>query len=225
MGSKYQLELDHIFPYSKLKAAGYGWGNRVKYALAQELTNRAVLTQVANRTKSDTNAIDYLKSVKMRFPKALELQCIPEDEDLWDMENYEHFLEERRKILAEHLNRFLSGITVTGETVAPVSLEDMIAEGESDEFEFKSTLRWDIKEAKVDKKLEDVVAKAVAAFANSQGGTLVIGVSDEGEVLGLDHDYLTLANGNGDKDKFEIHLRNILNHHFGPAFVTNQSSD
>jgi hypothetical protein len=44
MGSKYQLELDHIFPYSKLKEAGYGMGNRVKYALAQELTNRAILT-------------------------------------------------------------------------------------------------------------------------------------------------------------------------------------
>ena len=28
MGSKYQLELDHIFPFSKLKAAGYGKENR-----------------------------------------------------------------------------------------------------------------------------------------------------------------------------------------------------
>ena len=52
MGKKYQLELDHIFPYSRLKKVGYGQGNRVKYALAQEFTNRAILTQVANRTKS-----------------------------------------------------------------------------------------------------------------------------------------------------------------------------
>ena len=36
MGKKYQLELDHIFPYSRLKKAGYGQDNRVKYALAQE---------------------------------------------------------------------------------------------------------------------------------------------------------------------------------------------
>ena len=40
--------------------------------------------------------------------------------------------------------RFCPEITATEETVAPVSLEDLIAEGESDELEFKSTLRWDV---------------------------------------------------------------------------------
>jgi hypothetical protein len=220
MGSKYQLERDHIFPYSKLKDAGYGEGNRVKYALAQELTNRAILTQVANRTKSATHAADYLASVKAKFPKALELQCIPENTELWKIENYEQFLEERRKMLAKSLNAFLEKITATEETVAPVSLEDLIAEGESDELEFKSTLRWDLKEGTVSKKLEEVVMKTVAAFANSQGGTLLLGVSDEGEVLGLESDYHSL--GGVDRDKFELHLRNLLNQQFGTGFVTSK---
>lgn len=220
MGSKYQLERDHIFPYSKLKDAGYGEGNRIKYALAQELTNRAILTQVANRTKSATNAADYLASVKGKFPKALELQCIPEDEELWKIENYELFLEERRKILAKNLNTFLEKITASEEAVIPVSLEDVIAEGESDELEFKSTLRWDLKEGSVNKKLEEVIMKTVAAFANSQGGTLLIGVADNGEVLGLEPDYHSL--GDGDRDKFELHLRNLLNQQFGTGFVTSK---
>ena len=172
MGSKYQLERDHIFPYSKLKEVGYGEGNRVKYALAQELTNRAILTQVANRTKSNTNAVDYLASVKTKFPKALELQCIPEDPKLWTIEKYEQFLEERRKLLANHLNAFLEKITATEDRVVPVSVADLIAEGESDELEFKATLRWDLKEGVVNKKLEEVIIKTVAAFANSQGGTI-----------------------------------------------------
>lgn len=153
MGSKYQLERDHIFPYSKLKAAGYNEANRVKYALAQELTNRAILTQVANRTKSDSNASDYLSAVKAKFPKALELQCIPQDENLWKIENYELFLEERRKMLARQINTFLEKTTATEEAVAPASLEDLVAEGESDELEFKATLRWDLKEGVVNKKL------------------------------------------------------------------------
>jgi len=220
MGSKYQLERDHIFPYSKLKEVGYGEGNRVKYALAQELTNRAILTQVANRTKSATHAVDYLASVKVKFPKALELQCIPDDPELWKIENYEQFLEERRKILAKHLNAFLEKITATEETVAPVSLDDLIAEGESDELEFKSTLRWDLKECSVNKKLEDVIIKTVAAFANSQGGTLLIGIADDGEILGLEADYHSL--GGADRDKFELHLRNLLNQQFGPGFVTSK---
>jgi hypothetical protein len=220
MGRKYQLELDHIFPYSQLKKAGYGFENRVKYALAQEFTNRAILTQVANRTKSDTSPEDYLSGVQEKFPKALKLQCIPQDQDLWKIENYEEFLKERRKILAEHLNSFLTKITTTEETVAPVSLGDMIAEGESDELEFKSTLRWDIKEGVVNKKLEEVILKTVAAFANSQGGTLLIGVDDDGAIIGLDHDYLSLTDG--DRDKFELHLRNLLNQQFGAGFFTSK---
>jgi hypothetical protein len=220
MGSKYLLERDHIFPYSKLNEVGYGEGNRVKYALAQELTNRAILTQVANRKKSDANAADYLRSAKNKFPKALELQCIPEDESLWQIEKYEQFLVERRKILATHLNKFLDNLTATTETVTPVSVEDLIVKGESDELEFKSTLRWDLKEGGVNKKLEEVVIKTVAAFANSQGGTLLIGVDDHGDVLGLEPDYHSL--GEADRDKFEIHLRNLLNQHLGVGFVTSK---
>lgn len=222
MGKKYQLELDHIFPYSKLKKLGYGMGNRVKYALAQEFTNRAILTQVANRRKSATLAEDYLAEVKQQFPKALALQCIPEDTALWKIDNYEQFLEERRKMLASQLNSFLEKITDTEETVAPVSLEDLITEGESDELEFKSTLRWDLKEGTVNKKLEEVIMKTVAAFANSQGGTLLIGVDDAGKVLGLEADYHSL--GGVDRDKFELHLRNLLNQQFGTGFVTSKVS-
>ena len=220
MGSKYQLELDHIFPYSKLKEMGYGKDNRVKYALAQELTNRAILTQVANRTKSAINASEYLAMVKQKFPKALELQCIPQDTELWEIENYEQFLEERREMLAQHLNQFLNKITETEETVAPVSMEDLILEGESDELEFKSTLRWDLKQGEVNKKLEEVIMKTVAAFANSQGGTLLIGVADDGEVLGLEPDFHSL--GTMERDKFELHLRNLLNQQFGTGFVTSK---
>lgn len=218
MGAKYQLERDHIFPYSKLKAAGYGQENRVKYALAQELTNRAILTQVANRTKSAQNAADYLSSVKKSFPDALVLQCIPENPELWQFEQYEQFLEARRILLAERLNAWLAKITETKEAMAPVSLEDLIAEGESDALEFKSSLRWDLEQGVVNKKLEEVIAKTIAAFANSQGGTLLIGVDDEGQILGIEHDYSSL--GDADRDKFELHLRNLLNQQFGTAVVS-----
>ena len=222
MGKKYQLERDHIFPYSKLKEIGYGEDNRVKYALAQEMTNRAILTQVANRKKFDTNAMDYLTSVKTKFPNALELQCIPESQNLWKIENYEQFLDERRKTLANHLNTFLNKITASEETVAPVSLEDMISDGENDELEFKSSLRWDLKEGVVNKKLEEVILKTIAAFANSQGGTLLIGVADDGQVVGLEPDYHSL--GDVDSDKFELHLRNLIIQQFGTSFGSTKIS-
>lgn len=219
MGAKYQLENDHIFPYSRLKEAGYGKGNRLKYALAQELTNRAILTQVANRSKSASTALDYLTEVKQRFPKALPLQCIPEDESFWQIERFEDFLSERRRVLATVLNQFVEGISVTVEVAAPARIEEVIGEGESDELEFKSSLRWDYHQGMANKKLEDVIIKSVAAFGNANGGTLLIGVDNSGTVLGLENDYASL---NADRDKFELHLRNLLNQQFGVGFITNR---
>ena len=218
MGAKYQLEEDHIFPYSQLKHAGFGYENRLKYALAQEFTNRAILTQVANRSKSAMTAADYLSAAQANFPDALGLQCIPDDAALWQLDRYEDFLGTRRKMLADALNDYLAGITATTEVTAPAQLEELIAEGENDGLELKSSLRWDYEQGAVNKKLEDVAVKTISAFANADGGTLLIGVDKTGTILGLENDYASLE---ADRDRFEIHLRNVLNQQFGVAFVTN----
>ena len=98
-------------------------------------------------------------------------------------------------------------------------MAEMIAEGESEELEFKQTLRWDTKEGRVNKLLEDVIIKTVAAFANSrEGGTLLIGVTDAGEADGLDQDFSAL--GDADRDRFELHLRNLFGEAFGQAFTS-----
>jgi len=219
MGKKYSLEWDHIFPYSVLKANGYNLNNRVKYALAQEITNRAVLTQVANRTKSAKLADGYLSDVKEKFPGSLNLQCIPEDEELWKLDNFEMFLENRRIILAEELNKFLNSITETVEEEVDMDVLEMINEGENHHVEFKTTLRYDMREHIINKKLEEVILKTIAAFSNGQGGTLIMGVTDEMNIIGLFNDYNTLKEGT--KDGFEIHFRNLVNHAYGVDFASN----
>ena len=218
MGEKYELKNHPIFPYSKLKAKGYGHGNRFKYSLGRELTNRVILTEIDKDTKSMTDAKDYLAKVVSKSPGALSLQCVPEDPQLWEIDNYEKFLKTRREMLAEELNIFLEGITNTKPPEASLTLEDLIAEGEGEELEFKSSLRWDIKDGKKNKSLEDVVVKTIAAFLNAQGGTLLIGVDDNQKVIGLEHDYRTLGKAN--RDAFELHLRNIFNKNFNTSFVT-----
>jgi len=217
MGKKYSLEWDHIFPYSILKERGYNMNNRHKYALAQEITNRIVLTQIANRSKSNKLPENYLLEVKSKLPNALKLQTIPENEDLWKLDHFEEFLQERRKMLAKELNEFLEKLTITEESEIEVSVEDIISEGESNEVELKSSLRWSYQEEKVDKVLEGVIIKSISAFANGEGGKLIIGVDDQGKILGLDYDYTSLK---GDKDNFELHLRNLINSNFGKVFAT-----
>jgi len=218
MGKKYDLEWDHIFPYSVLRDNGYNMNNRMKYAFAQEITNRAILTQVGNRTKSAKYANGYLLEVKEKFPKSLKLQCIPEDEELWELENFELFLQKRRQIVADELNAFLNKITTTEEEEVDVDIQEMILNGESHHVEFKTTLRYDMRENRVNKLLEEVILKTIAAFSNGQGGTLIMGVTDDMEIVGLENDYNTLKEGN--KDGFELHLRNLVNKTYGVEFAS-----
>jgi predicted HTH transcriptional regulator len=101
---------------------------------------------------------------------------------------------------------------------AQLDLMDVIQSGEHGFLEFKSTMRWNWRENRLDKKMEEIILKTISAFSNSEGGKLLIGVSDEGEVLGLENDYSTLKEAN--KDQFELHLRNIVNNAFGKEFAT-----
>jgi hypothetical protein len=215
MGKKYSLEWDHIFPFSLLKDRGYDFNNKYKYSLAQEITNRMVLTQIGNRKKGAKLPKEYFEQVKKNFPNALKLQVIPESEELWELDNFELFLEERRKEIASHLNNFLDNLTNIEESKTEMSVEELISEGESDELELKSSLRWDYKNEKLNTKIENVILKTISAFANSSGGKLIIGVDDDGEILGLNHDYMSLS---GERDKFELHLKNLINKTFGKSF-------
>lgn len=139
------------------------------------------------------------------------------DESLWEIENYEKFLAARRQLFAKNLNKYLNNLAIEEEEgYGAATLEELLAEGESEELEFKSSLRWDYKQGGVNKALERVIVKTISAFANSDGGMLIIGVDDNGNALGLENDYSSL---DADKDKFELHLRNLLNQQLGVSFV------
>ena len=95
-------------------------------------------------------------------------------------------------------------------------VKKLIRDGETEYVEFKSSLRWDYREKKINKILEYVILKSIAAFANAKGGTLFIGVSDELEILGLQPDFNTLKKQ--DADYFELHARKLINNEYGIAF-------
>lgn len=79
-----------------------------------------------------------------------------------------------------------------------------------------SKLRFDLREGKTNNKLEYVVAKTTSAFLNTEGGTLIIGVDDGGNILGLEKDMQTLPKQN--IDGFELHLRQIIKKYLGDNF-------
>ncbi|AFZ25716.1 putative transcriptional regulator with HTH domain [Cylindrospermum stagnale PCC 7417] len=96
---------------------------------------------------------------------------------------------------------------------------ELISKPESQHLEFKSYARWDIKQNCENKALEKNIVKTVAAFLNSEGGTLLIGVADDGQILGLENDYLTAKNK--DRDSYELLLHDLLlTSNFGHHFIS-----
>jgi len=104
-----------------------------------------------------------------------------------------------------------------------VDYKKLIGMGENDNVEFKSTLRWDLREGKVNKALEHVIAKTLSAFLNSGGGYLLIGVDDQGNLLGLENDYNSFSKKKN-SDGFLLSLDSIINNQLGKKshrFITN----
>ncbi|MGI8428482.1 MAG: HsdR family type I site-specific deoxyribonuclease [Solirubrobacteraceae bacterium] len=65
---------------------------------------------------------------------------------------------------------------------------ELIAGEETFDVEFKSTARWNLRKLRKDKRMEDAVVKTIAGFLNADGGTLFIGVDDQGLAIGLTFD-------------------------------------
>jgi hypothetical protein len=78
------------------------------------------------------------------------------------------------------------------------NLPALIKNKEDDSLEFKSSFRYDYKQEKPNKVLESVITKTLAGFMNTRGGSLLIGVADDGSVLGLENDYNTLNRKDSD---------------------------
>ena len=64
------------------------------------------------------------------------------------------------------------------------TVDEILANDEDFAVEFKSTARWDLREGKPNKAMEDAVVKTVAGFLNTDGGTLLIGVGPTGRSWG-----------------------------------------
>jgi predicted HTH transcriptional regulator len=93
---------------------------------------------------------------------------------------------------------------------ASLSANTLVARGEGVGTEFKSTLRTNLKTGLVDSRIEREVLKSLAAFMNGDGGTLIIGVNDEGKPLGVKADNFS------NEDKMNQHLVNLIRDRIGP---------
>jgi len=118
-------------------------------------------------------------------------------------------------ITLEIIRRLSKRVTNYLRSIQQTSTKEIIESGENEHIEFKSTLRWNLKANKKDSKITYAILKTLAAFLNTDGGTLIVGVSDIGEVLGLELDRFE------NEDKLLLFLTNILKSRIGTLYLEN----
>lgn len=92
-------------------------------------------------------------------------------------------------------------------------IEEIIQRGEDDRTEFKSTLRWDIRQSKKNPAIEHASLKTICAFLNTGGGDLLIGVRDDGCIEGIETDHFP------NDDRFLLHLWSLIKTSMGEEVV------
>ena len=92
-------------------------------------------------------------------------------------------------------------------------IQRLIRDGESNRLEFKSTLRTNLENGETDKRMEKAVLKTIVAFLNTDGGNLLIGVDDDGDIIGADIQSFE------NKDKMGLHLTNLIASKIGNSFL------
>ncbi len=98
-------------------------------------------------------------------------------------------------------------------TDSPEEVLELIKKGENEKLEFKSTLRTNIYTNEFDRKIEHSILKTITSFLNTEGGTLLIGVSDIGDIFGIEKDHFQT------NDKFNLHFTNLIKEHIGNQYL------
>lgn len=177
---------------------------------ADEIANQVLLVN-----EPSAPLLQLLATLAQSQPQLLEQHCIPNEVSLWQSQQFSAFLRTRREQIAAAINLRLQPLREALSNAKPAAtIHELIKAGESASLEFKASLRYNVNKSVKDTDLEQEVAKAVAAFLNAEGGYLLIGVADNGEIYGIERDIEYCKNKN--VDGFELELRNALRTKMGP---------
>ncbi len=209
------VERHHLFPKAFLSKQGITGPRETN-----QIANYALVEWGDNADISDQAPIHYMVKIKERFSRE-ELEqmyrwhALPED---WEHMDYRAFLEKRRELMARVIAEGYA-VLITGKTEAEpaafeIDLSKLVMDGESEAVEFKATLRTNMHTGNRDPRMEMGVLRTLAGFLNTNGGTLIIGIYDDGSPLGIN------ADGFENEDKMNLHLVNIVKSRMGILAMT-----
>ena len=227
---KDKIDIHHIFPRAWCKRKG------IPDKVFNSIVNKTPLSAESNRFIGGDAPSKYLKRIEQKYKLTSEAlddilrTHLIEPEHLRN-DDFDAFFNARIEALSDVISGAMGKPVVMeqgtneeerdtdepeddNESTEEVDLIDLIRGGESSVLEFKSSLRTNLHTNKVDKEIERSALKTLAGFLNTDGGTLVIGVSDDGTPVGIEADNFPST------DKMSLHLVNIVNAQVGPNAMT-----
>lgn len=216
-GTKSPIERHHLFPKGYLRSIGFNGTSRLN-----QIANYAFLEWADNISISDSAPSDYFPNLfegltDQEKSNASYWHALP---DQWHSMEYLEFIAKRRKLIAEVIRdgfKVLTGDVVPDKNAkTEPSVAELLADMETLRIEFKSTARVPLSSDVPEKVINESAIKTIAAFMNSEGGTLGIGISDNGDVLGIQPD---LDYKKQDLDGYQNWLSTLFMNAVGKAVV------
>lgn len=214
-GTKSPVERHHLFPKAYLSSIGITGTTRTN-----QIANFAFVEWSDNVAISDKNPADYFPEYFNRLSardqeKAAFWHSLPAG---WESMDYFDFLRERRRLLADVVRR---GFEKLSEDVDHIedelpTVSDLLRQMETVKVEFKKSARVSLENEAPEKVINEGIIKTVAAFLNTEGGTLGIGITDDGDILGLQPD---LDFKKQDLDGYQNWLLSLLINNIGGGVV------
>jgi hypothetical protein len=215
--SRSPVERHHLFPRAYLAKQGITGSTRLN-----QIGNFAFIEWADNVEIGDKSPAKYFPEFFGRLSQKEQAEAefwhaLPAD---WPDLDYNIFLQKRRlliaKVVQEGFRRLSSDISVEEDVTLP-AVEQLLRDMETYHVEFKATARLPLNSDIPEKVINEGVIKTVAAFMNSGGGTLGIGITDDGDILGVQPD---LDFKKQDLDEYQNWLSSLLTNAIGGAPVS-----
>ncbi len=189
------VDIHHIFPKK--------WcaDNKIQDKFLNSIVNKTSISSHTNREMGKLAPRDYLEKIQ-QYIDAPALNEILRSHDIepytLHQNNFQKFFYHRfEKILArieramgKAVNRSAKDNPFANQTIDYThKIKELIINGEGKMIEFKSTGRKNLHTHQKDPAMEWSVVKSIAAFMNTDGGILLVGVDDSGKSVGIEEDY------------------------------------
>ena len=214
-GEKSEMDLHHIFPRNYLISL-YG-RDSIEDREINQIANKVYTYNSDNRTISNQAPSEYIQQFSNQghidWNKNLEQNAIPSN---FGELNYEDFLQERRVLMLQIIKNYFNHLKDPHTSTTPLPIKDQIAIGENNTTEFKSSYRRDVRQQQLNDSLKFQIIKTIAAFLNSEGGKLYVGVADDGTILGIENDINAFPKW---LDGLLLDIDNLTKTHFSTAYA------